>query len=463
MSETFDAFRLPRGVTAGEHATFTARQLTCRYPLPTQPLLRDVAVALRSAGRALARRPVADIIAVLDDAAARLADRQDPVRRQAQRLVPAATGYSPAMADLVIQRMSDDWRAPALRRLLDAELPDPAALDGFVPAGPGRRTHACGPDLSFHVFAGNVPGVAVTSLVRSLLVKAPALAKLASGEPVLPVLFAQAVAAVDPAIGDALAVTYWPGGSADAEATAMLEADLVVVYGGEEAESAIRQRARPGQRLVTHGPRFSVGLIDADALAQDPVALARAVARAVAIFDQHGCVSPHSVWIEDPGRAHSHAFAEQLADAMAAVERELPRGTISPGEASLIHQERGAAEMRGHAGNGPRVLAGPGTSWTVVLDPEPGFRPSCLNRLVHLRPVDRLEDALDQLAPHRRYLQSVALAVNGARMDQIGHRLARLGATRITTFQRLPWPPPEWHHDGAGPLNELLRWVDLEE
>jgi hypothetical protein len=182
----------------------------------------------------------------------------------------------------------------------------------------------------------------------------------------------------------------------------------------------------------------------------------------VAIFDQHGCVSPHSVWIEDPHRASSQAFAAQLAHAMADVERELPRGTISTGEASLIHQERGAAEMRGHAGHGSRVLAGPGTSWTVVVDPEPGFRPSCLNRLVHLRPVDRLEEALEQLAPHRRYLQSVALAVEGDRLDQIGLRLARLGATRITTFQRLPWPPPEWHHDGAGPLNELLRWVDLE-
>jgi hypothetical protein len=26
----------------------------------------------------------------------------------------------------------------------------------------------------------------------------------------------------------------------------------------------------------------------------------------------------------------------------------------------------------------------------------------------------------------------------------------------------MPWPPPEWHHDGASPLRELVRWVDLE-
>jgi hypothetical protein len=350
-----------------------------------------------------------------------------------------------------------------LRRLLEAELGDPAALDGFVHAGPGRRTHALGPALAFHVFAGNVPGVAVTSLVRSLLVKTPTLAKLASGEPVLPVLFADAVAAVDPDMGDAIALTYWPGGTDDAEARAMAQADVVVVYGGDEAEAAFRHRVRPGQRLVTHGPRFSVGLIDSASLEAGADGLAREVARAVAVFDQQGCVSPHAVWIEDPGRGRVDAFADLVAQAMDAMETELPRGELDAAEASRIHQERGAAELRGHAGSGARVLTGQGTRWTAVIDPEPGFRPSCLNRFLYLRPVDRLEDALDALAPHRRYLQSVALAVTDARRHDLSHRLARLGATRITTFARLPWPPPAWHHDGAGPLRELVRWVDMED
>jgi hypothetical protein len=463
VSEAFDAFRLPRGITADRFETFTAGQLPCRYPQPTPALVEELAEAVRSAGRRLTHRTVADIVAVLDAAAARMADPGDPIRRTAERLVPAATGYSKAMTRLVLNRMSADWRAPALRRLLEAELGDPAALDGFVHAGPGRRTHAVGPELAFHVFAGNVPGVAVTSMVRSLLVKAPTLAKLASGEPVLPVLFADAVAAVDPDMGDAIALTYWPGGTDDAEARALAEADVVVVYGGEEAEAAFRNRTRPGQRLVTHGPRFSVGLIERASLDAGAEELARAVARAVAVFDQQGCVSPHAVWIEAPDRDRAHDFFDLVAQAMDAIEVELPRGELDAAEASLIHQERGAAELRGHAGGGARVLAGYGTRWTVVLDPDPAFRPSCLNRFLHLRPVDRLEDALDALAPHRRYLQSVALTVTDARRDDLSRRLARLGATRITTFARLPWPPPEWHHDGAGPLRELVHWIDMED
>ncbi|HEM46734.1 MAG TPA: hypothetical protein ENO23_06785, partial [Alphaproteobacteria bacterium] len=259
VSTTFDAFRFPTDVPLpAELETWDAGRLTFRYPAPAPELIEPAVRALRAAGRALSARPVAEIVGVIDAAANRLADPADPLRQQAERLVPEATGYSPEQARLVLDRMTADWRAPALHELLRAELGDPSALDGFVTAGPTRRTRAYGARLAFHVFAGNVPGVAVTSLIRSLLVKSPVLGKLGSGEPVLPVLFAEAVASVDAAVADALALTYWPGGSQDAEWRACEAADLVVVYGGDEAVASFRERVPERDRLVVHGPRFSV-------------------------------------------------------------------------------------------------------------------------------------------------------------------------------------------------------------
>ena len=451
-----------------ELRTLDVGGLACRYPAPGPGLIEATAAALRSAGRGLVERPVSEIVDALDAAAARLADPDDPLRRQADRLLPAATGYSPAQSTLVLDRMTADWRGDRLRALLRAELGDPAVLDGFVAMGPGRRARAYGARLAFHVFAGNVPGVAVTSMIRSLLVKSPVLGKLASGQPVLPVLFADAVASVDPGLAGALAVTYWPGGSeaagaAAAEAAAVEAADLVVVYGGDAVEAAFRARVPPPRRLVVHGPRFSAGIVGRAALTGDPGPLARAVARSVAAFDQHGCVSPHALWVEDPGGDGAAAFAGALADALEAVEAELPRGAVGPGEAGAIQQERGAAELRGHATGRVRVFASPDTSWTVVLDDDPAFRPSCLNRFLYVHPVGAVEEALDALRSVGGRLQSVALAgVEGVARDRLAHALAAVGATRVTTFDALPWPPPPWHHDGGSPLRELLRWVDLE-
>jgi hypothetical protein len=56
----------------------------------------------------------------------------------------------------------------------------------------------------------------------------------------------------------------------------------------------------------------------------------------------------------------------------------------------------------------------------------------------------------------------VAIAADTATIAALAQRFAAAGATRITTFERMPWPPMDGHHDGRGPLSELVRWVDLE-
>lgn len=459
----FDAFHLPTPPRGPFHALREgdrAGDLEVRWPEPTPELLRGATDRLLAAGEALRQRPVTSIVEATDRVAARFADPADPLRREAEALLPAATGYHPAMIALVLDRMAADWRAPALSRVLDAELGGTAVLEAFVATG-GRLTTAVPPRLAFHVFSGNVPGVAVTSLVRALLVRAPSFGKLAAGEPVLPVLFARALAAEDPELGAAVAVTYWPGGSAAAEDALLAAADTVIVYGGEGPVNALRPRIATGTRLVEHGPRLSVGAVGVGPIEGGLEAAAGRAARAVATFDQQGCVSPHAIWVEGPDD-RAIAFAEALAGALRTLEDELPRGRIAAAEASQIQQERGAAEMRAHADPRTRLWTGAGTAWTVVLEPAERLRPSCLNRFVRVHPIADLAALPDLLAPARAHLQSVALEGGGDRDPVIARRLALAGASRITTFDRLPWPPPHAHHDGAPPLRELIRWTDRE-
>ncbi|HUE76859.1 MAG TPA: acyl-CoA reductase [Longimicrobiales bacterium] len=471
MSARFDAFHLPAalgdvGAGPGDGARFRTLDVggvTCRYPEPGAALIQESVRRLRTAGERLAERPVADIIDAVDAAARRLGDRADPLRHAAEELLPAATGYSPPMIRLILDRMTADWRAERLHRLLECELGGAGAVDGFLARSghPTDRAAALGPRLAFHVFSGNVPGVAVTSLVRALLVKAPSFGKLAAGEPVLPVLFARALAAADAGVGDAVAITYWPGGTPEPERVLLEAADAVVVYGGEGAVASVRERLGPGTRLVVHGPKLSIGAVGDGPIEGGLEGVARRAARAVATFDQQGCVSPHAIWVEGPD-TRAAELAELMAAALDELQVELPRGALSEAEASAIQQERGAAEMRAHADPRVRVWTGTGTSWTVVLEPDPALRPSCLNRFVRVHPVGDLARIPGLLATAHEHLQSVALEGAGARDDSLARTLARAGATRVTTFDRLPWPSPEAHHDGAGPLTELVRWVDRE-
>ncbi len=466
---TLDAFHLP-GLDEAAVESWTTRDCGDGVELHI-PVLRAGAVAglaerLRSArASVLAERPIPDIIEAIDRAAARLLDRADPLREMAERALPAVTGYSLPMIRLVLDRMAADWRAGALARLVTSEFGGLDALDAFrADSRPGHRSRVYGPELSLHVFAGNVPGVGVTSIVRALLVRSAILAKTSRSEPVLGVLFARALAGSAPWLADCVAITHWAGGG-DGDREAAGQADVVVVYGGAEAVAAFRGNASATTRVVEHGPRLSVAAIGRDALGSEADArvAARAAAQAVATFDQQGCVSPHAVFVESGGAVEPRAFARMVAVGLAALEDELPRGRLDAAESAVIHAVRATAEFRAISGEAVELIAGAGTSWTVIWAGAGGFEPTCLNRTIRVLPVASLEDVADRIRPYRHVLQTVGLTGAGPRLDSVAHALASAGATRIAPLDRMPWPAPDGNHDGSGPLRELVRVVDIED
>jgi hypothetical protein len=350
--------------------------------------------------------------------------------------------------------------------VLREEFGDPGVLDGFRPRrSVAGRTRAFGPRLATHVFSGNVPGVGVTSLIRSLLVKAGTLGKTAAGEPLLPALFAQGIAETDPELGACIAVTYWPGGNEALEQVAIGAAEAVIVYGGDEVVAAIRARVPTHARFMGYGHKLSFGVIGREALtADESVAVAARAALEVATFDQQGCVSPHVFYVEEGGDTSPREWARMLAHAMEEAERTLPRGTLNPREASGIRQLRGEAEFSQLAGNGVELHASAeGTAWTVIFDPDPAFAASCLNRVARVKPVPRLERVPGLVGSLGPYLQTAGVAADPERLLWLAGSLGRLGVSRIAPLGQMAWPPPAWNHDGRPPLRDLIRWCDVED
>lgn len=466
-----DAFHLPAlphpptgtwDYGQGEH---TARLRIAR--LDPARLRTQVDALLAARAKHLAERPVDEIVGVIDRVAGRLLDRGDPLRRAAEAALPVVTGYSAPMIRRVLDRMAADWRAERLWELLRAELGEAEVLDRFRPrAGAAGQTRAFGPELATHIFSGNVPGVAVTSLIRSLLVKAATLGKTAAGEPLLPALFARGIAEQDPGLGACLAVAYWPGGDTELERVALERAGAVVVYGGAEAVAEVRARTPATARFVGYGHRLSFGVVAREALdGEDAPSTAARAALDATLFDQQGCVSPHLFYVEEGGAVAPREWAARFAREMGALESVLPRGALTPSEASAIRQLRGEAEFAQMAGENATELhaSSRGTAWTVIFDPDPTFVPSCLNRTVRVKPIADLDAVAARVAPLGALLQTVGVAAPPPRAAAFGATMGRLGASRVVPLGRMAWPPPAWHHDGRPPLGELLRWCDLEE
>jgi hypothetical protein len=415
--------------------------------------------SLLAAQQQLCTVPVDRTIAAIDHAARRLRDPHGPVRQQALRGLAAFTGFAPAMAEHVLDRVSDDWLSPALNRLVNQELGGVEAIEGFVRRDDGSRVRAVAPTLGLHVFSGNVPGVSVTSIIRALLVRSAVLGKPAAGEPVLAALFARLLTEADPLVGSCCAILYWPGGSDDIESAVLRHAGLVVHYGGEEAITSLQRRAGAGTRFVEHGPRVSFALVDATAADRRTAA---DLATAVALFDQQGCVSPQLAYVlGSPEQAE--AFADLTADELLRLATELPRGRLQHAEAAAIHRLRTQAEFRAIAGENTRLWGGPSLSYTVIYEENSTFSGTPLNRTLIVKPVASIQQLLESVRPAGRFLQTVGIAGFGdGREEEIAAALGGMGATRITPISAMPWPPVTWQHDGRGPLRELVRWVDLE-
>ena len=429
-------------------------------PELTPHTLREVLIRLRE-NRAvyLAGLSVGELLDAIEAAARRLTEPGEALREELVTVLPDLTGYSRQMIVLGLERMGMGWTAAALRGGLEGEFGDLAVLDGFRPRKPRGLQRAVAAPLAVHIFSGNIPGVSVSSLVRALCVKSASFGKTAAGEPYLAVCFARALAEANPDVARCLAVSYWPGGSEDLEAVAFSEAGVVIAYGSDESVSHIRCRVPPEVRFLGYPNRVGVALISGNALSEASAhELARSAALDVVTFDQQGCVSPHTIYVERGGGIEPLDFARALASTLEELSVEIPRGVMAPAESSLIHQARAQAEIRGAT-----VLASRrGTDWTVIVEEGIEFEPSPLNRVIQVRPVNRLADAIEALRPVGKHLQTVAIAADASEVGPLATSLGDVGATRIVAMGDAAWPAPHWHHDGRFQFLDLVRFVDLE-
>lgn len=449
----------------GEGRPFVHGVLSSRRLAELTALLR----ANRSAS--LVSFPVARIVRSVDGVARRLLDGKDPLRREALETLGSFSGFSGPMAGAVLSGMAKGWTEESLEALIRRQFPNPAVLDGFAAGEGGGGSRALGYPLTFHLGAGSVPGVATTSLVRALLVKSAVFLRPGSGDLGLPTAFLKGLEAEDEDLAQNAAVMYWPVDALGQTETLLGEADLVVAYGNDETVQWVRRRLPVTTPLVAYRHRMGFGLVGRAALrrgspggdAEGARETARDVARAVALFDQQGCVSPQVLFVERGGEVEPHEWADLLARALEELEAELPSGTLSPENGAAIQQLRGAAEMDESRGEGSIRHGGEEAPWTVLHIPDGAIEPSCQHRTVRVIPVDAAQQAVRALEDWGRYLQTVGVVGSQGWSPEILEDLARLGVSRISPMAGVPWPPSWWHHDGSDPLRDLVRWTDLED
>ena len=437
--------------------------LQVSVPLLTAPQMQALACRVRKAAAIHLRpMPVAEIIDAVDRAMARLLDRNDIYRQQAEAWLPVVSGYDADMVRLGLTGFFKTFRAAQLKRFVAEDFANPAVLDGFQPAAKGGAVRAFGPDLLVHSWAGNVPALSLWSLVCGLLVKAPAIGKLASAEPLFAGWFARLLAEVHPPLADCLAVVWWRGAGGEGADALYAQADTVLAYGGNQTLDALRRRLPVTTRFLPHGHKLGFGLIDAQALdTLKAPAMARLAAWDVMRYDQQGCYSPHVFYVQRGAPVSARAFADYLAAELTNLQRRFARRELDLEEGAALARWQQNMEWGGDA----HQLLGPvDAPWSVAysesLQP---LAPTALYRTIAVVAVDRLDAVLPVVAAQRDYLQTAGIAAGPEELYRLAGLLGAAGVTRISAIGSMSMPEAGWHHDGRSNLLDLVRMTEIEQ
>ena len=408
----------------------------------------------------LKSRPLGQIIDAIDLTVSRLLDRQDPYRRRMDHLLPIITGYDREMVRLGLTGYLKTFRKPQLQRFLAEDFINPTILDSFQPLPKGGLGRAFGPKILTHVWAGNVPGLPLWSLVAGLLVKAGNIGKVPTAEPMFAGWFSQLFAEVAPELADCLAVVWWQGGDEVLETAVLNESDLVLGYGRNESLAAIQSRLPITKRFLAFGHKVSFAMVSAEALNASKVcATARLVAYDVARYDQQGCYAPHMVFVERGGSVSPERFAQYLAHELAVFEEKFPLRPLSLEEGSTIVSWRNMEEMI----PGGQVFSAASGSWAVSYQAEDKvFSPSCLNRTIRVVGIDALDQVPAILAPFSALLQTAGIAAPPEELVALASALGEVGVTRIAAIGDMTSPEAGWHHDGRFNLLDLVKVTEID-
>ncbi len=312
-----------------------------------------------------------------------------------------------------------------------------------------------------HWLAGNVPVLGLLSLLLSFLCKNANLLKAPrSSAGLLPNLLEgfRDVTYTNPdghaidgrLLLDSTAVVYVDQTDHEAARALSILADVRVAWGGREAVEAIMNLPRQyGTEDIVFGPKVSLAIVGTERLSDAETAgrVAVAIARDASAFDQHGCNSPHTVFVERGGTVSPEDFSKILADAMQTVCRQSPPAAIDPAAAMTVLGIRTEYDMRGEA------IYSEGPQWTVVYsEDDRGLAEPCGWRTLFVRPISDPFEVADFCSLHT---QTVGLAVDQRRPALVEALTAR-GVSRCPNVGNMRLFDAPW--DGLFPMDRLVRW-----
>jgi hypothetical protein len=362
-------------------------------------------------------------------------------RREAVAAIAHSAGYSVAALDNSIDALLKPFTAEALKSF---------AAQISV-SGRADRPKTIG-----FIAAGNVAGAGIHEIAIALIAGAHVIVKTASAEPIFFAQFARTLAETDPDAAACIEVLHWSRARADLTAALIANCELVVAYGDDLTIESLHR-----SNVIGFGSRVSAAVVAGGAIVPSRIdALAQVLARAVALFEQLGCLSLHQVFVVGSAEGTARALAVRMSAALESLGKSMPPARIPLSDAAQVRAVRERARWRAIAGEPVELFEGRGLESTLVFEPRgalnDSFKISPGFRTVHMTAVRNLAEFRDRIESVAGRIEAMAVAGDESEGAEIRATLATIGIPYLCAPGEMQSPPLDWRHGGGAFLDLMV-------
>jgi hypothetical protein len=309
------------------------------------------------------------------------------------------------------------------------------------------------PTRQLHITAGNAPQVPLISALRLILTKSAGVIKFPF-EATLPgalLSLAAYAAAPDHPLTQNLSAVYWQGGDESLENILLMPGafDRVVVWGAPQAVASVQSRSLY-TRVISFNPRYGVSLIGGESFTEDLDEVAFLGAMDAMIYNQKACNASQVHYLEGDYE-QACDYARRLSAVLAHWDAAAPQFVLPTNRGQLKRMRRGKYSRAEWLLN---LQEGEFASGVVVIPEEFDILDHPMCRLVVVRPVARLEDALQYLHAGVSMAGVYPEERRAALLDAIAAR----GVSSIYPLGQCERVFPGFPQDGMFVLSELVDW-----
>ncbi len=369
-------------------------------------------------------------------------------------------GISPTLAEMYMKQIGQMLSAEAIRERMRIELGENYSNPRIITYAHSNATavQTIAPlGVLFHITAGNVDGLPFISLLDGLLTGNINIVKLPKEEGGITVSLLEELFKIEPSLSEYVYVFDYSSKDLHAMRKLATAADAVIVWGGDEAVSAVRKLADPNTEIIEWGHKISFAYVTKEGAKADVL---EKLAFHICLTNQLFCSSCQGIYLDTEDMQDVYNFCEEFLPIFEKVCLENP--LVSGAAANIFIQAEVTLQNyhRQIENKSPDIRVYRDRNCSITAQPDSKLEPSMMYRNIWVKPLER--DNIINLHPYKSYLQTAALICAEQEYSELSQKLLQTGLVKISDgFEMSNYAFGE-AHDGVFTLRCYTKLVSVQ-